>query len=346
MRTFRPVLTALLIMIAGFVLLSRFGQSYEQLPSLLSEAHKKPLWFLLFLGLLYYLSYGWLAKTVLNIGGSQVNLKETIQAGLLGALGFQVAPFVGAAVLLYCFYRKLDVPQPTILFLVSSLAIFNFLNYFIFSFLAILILPHSFSVIFPERTVFAFLFGLLAILLVSYFLVRNRAENLIGFIRFLARPVNWFGRGFFGRRFFNPERASRVIEELVSDLNLLAEQPQKTLRALMISLFFYLVNASLLYFSFYVFGYQPNLPLLLLGLTTSSVLSLLSLFPEAPGVAEASLVTVFVGLGFPAHVSLFACLLYRLVSYWLPLPLGIFVYLDLNGFLKGFRKDKLTAVES
>lgn len=334
LRSLRYVFACLLIIIAVFVVFSKFRASYHDIPALFKEANKKPLWFLFFLSSLSYFLYGLLSKTLLKIGGNHVTLGDTVKVGILGVLGFQVAPFVGGTVLLYLFYKKLKVSSGSILFLLTVLTILNLSNYLFFSFLSAVLLPSSFSSLFPQKAVLFFLFSLLFILILGYFMLKDRAKNLISVLCYLVGPLNRMMRPLLKRDIIGPERAKRMVDELLRDLDLLLSHPFQTLKAVCISALSYLVNVALLYFSFYVFGYLPNLPLLILGLSASSLLSLLSLFPEAPGVMEASLVTVFVSLGFPAHISLFGVLLYRLISYWLPLPLGVFVYLDLKGVLK------------
>jgi len=334
LRSLRYVFAFLLITLAVVFIFSRFKTSYQDIPALLDEANKKPLWLVLCLSLLSYLAYGLLSKILLKIGGNHVSLGDTIKVGILGVLGFQVAPFVGGTILLYLFYKKLKVPSSAIFFLLTVLTALNWINYLFFSFLAAILLPSSFSSLFPQTAVLVFLFSLLFLLVLGYFLFKERAKRLIAILCFLVRPLNRMAQPFLKRDVIGPAKTKRIIEELWRDLDLLLARPGQTVQAVCVSVFSHLLNITLLYLSFYVFGYSPNVLLLILGLTASSVIALLSLFPEAPGVAEASLVTVFVGLGFPAHVSLFACLLYRLVSYWLPLPLGIFVYLDLNGLLK------------
>jgi uncharacterized protein (TIRG00374 family) len=93
---------------------------------------------------------------------------------------------------------------------------------------------------------------------------------------------------------------------------------------------FYLANIATIYFSFVVFGVWPDPFVIIFGYTVAMILSIFSLMPETPGIMEASLILVFVNLGFPTHVALFASLLYRLFAYWLPLPLGIVSYFRLK----------------
>jgi uncharacterized protein (TIRG00374 family) len=339
-RKLRYFLSVCLVGVAVLIFFSRF-EGWRDVPLLFQEAHKKPLWLLLFLEALYFFLYGVLSKVLLDISfaanhekGNRVSLKETVKVGVLGVLGFQVAPFVGSSILLYLFYKKLKVPSSAILFLVAVLTIFNWLSGFALGILSFVLLPESFC-FFPEKAVLACLSVTLLFLVAGYFLVRQGAKNLVSILRRLAFLVNKVSRKLLRKEVLSQEKMARIVEELLKDLNLLLKEPAKSLKALALSLLFYLLNVLIFYLSFYVFGYQANFPLLVLGLIASSFVSLLSLFPEAPGVMEASLVAVFVALGFPAHVTLLASLLYRLVSYWLPLPLGFYIYLKLNKEEKG-----------
>jgi uncharacterized protein (TIRG00374 family) len=69
---------------------------------------------------------------------------------------------------------------------------------------------------------------------------------------------------------------------------------------------------------------------LIFGYTVSLVLTIASLAPETPGVVEGSMAIVFSGLGFPAHITVLSILLFRIFSYWLPLPLGIVAYFKMK----------------
>jgi uncharacterized protein (TIRG00374 family) len=52
-------------------------------------------------------------------------------------------------------------------------------------------------------------------------------------------------------------------------------------------------------------------------------------FPTSPGaliVYESSMVFIYVTLGVPLSVAITATLLYRMLSFWLPMPMGLFFY--------------------
>ncbi|MDP3093510.1 MAG: YbhN family protein [bacterium] len=339
MRYLRYLFVVILIVVAFSLVSSKFRSSYHDIPALFNEARKELFLILILAEGVFYLTYGLLSKTLLEIAGTRISLKETVKVGALITLGFQVAPFVGGAVLAYLFYKKHKISSSTFLFLATVSSILNLLNYIIFSFVSIILVRRSFPSLVPQKEILSILIAVIFVLLSGYFLFRNRAKNLILLLCLAAKPIDKIGGVFAKRELLGQEKIKGIIGELLRDLGLVLQSRAKAVRVLVFSLLLYTVNLSVIYFSFFVFGYRPSIPLLILGVILSYLLSALSLFPEAPGVMEASMVTVFISLGFPAHVSLFSVLLYRLVSYWLPMPFGLLVYLNLNGHLPKGRKD-------
>jgi len=74
-------------------------------------------------------------------------------------------------------------------------------------------------------------------------------------------------------------------------------------------------------------GSQPRLSLVLLAYGAAAVLSMIPITPGGLGFVEAGLTGTLTLAGVPATDALLATLAYRLVSYWLPIPLGLTAYL-------------------
>ena len=74
-------------------------------------------------------------------------------------------------------------------------------------------------------------------------------------------------------------------------------------------------------------GADPRPSLVLLAYTAAEVLALVPLSPGGLGFVEAGLVGTLGLAGVPAADALAATLLYRIVSFWLPLPAGGVAYL-------------------
>ncbi|MCX6361027.1 MAG: phosphatidylglycerol lysyltransferase domain-containing protein, partial [Armatimonadetes bacterium] len=71
------------------------------------------------------------------------------------------------------------------------------------------------------------------------------------------------------------------------------------------------------------FGVQAPALMIAAMYVISGAVALVSFVPQGIGVVEASVTILLRGLGVPPGASLAACLLFRGVSFWLPIPLGM-----------------------
>lgn len=73
-------------------------------------------------------------------------------------------------------------------------------------------------------------------------------------------------------------------------------------------------------------GAEPRPSLVLIAYTSAAVLALIPLTPGGIGFVEAGLVGTLTLAGIDPRNALLATLLYRLVTFWLPIPLGVCAY--------------------
>ena len=69
---------------------------------------------------------------------------------------------------------------------------------------------------------------------------------------------------------------------------------------------------------------------LLVSFGLAYVLAAIPVTPGGLGVVEAVLSTTLVAFGAPSGVALLGVVSYRLVNFWLPIPLGGIAYLSLH----------------
>jgi hypothetical protein len=62
----------------------------------------------------------------------------------------------------------------------------------------------------------------------------------------------------------------------------------------------------------------------------ANVLAVLPVVPAGLGIIEATSVSLLVGFGVPAALATFGVLGWRLVNFWLPIPLGAAAYVSLR----------------
>lgn len=76
----------------------------------------------------------------------------------------------------------------------------------------------------------------------------------------------------------------------------------------------------------YAVGAQPRLSLVLLAYGAGAVLAMIPITPGGLGFVEAGLTAMLVLAGIPSEQALLATLAYRIVSYWLPMPVGLIAW--------------------
>jgi uncharacterized protein (TIRG00374 family) len=65
---------------------------------------------------------------------------------------------------------------------------------------------------------------------------------------------------------------------------------------------------------------------ILLGLVSAKIISMVPFLPGALILYESSMSFFFVSLGVPLGPAIMITLLYRLLSFWFPIPMGLFLY--------------------
>lgn len=331
MRYFRYFLTIALVVAAAWIISSKFREVYYDIPLLLKEANKLMLVFLFIFQAINYLGDGWLCQMLLGIAGFRVDFKDTLKIAVLGVVGNHVAPFVGGTIVSYHSYKKIGVPSPAISFLVLTWTFLIWMIYLLFFVISLLILPKDILNITLLKIILLIFICLILILGIIFILFKKKYSfRLLNILNIIFKPAIKFVN-FFRK---NEVSVPKVFEKFTSDIslcfNFLSQNKKKLPKLLFLSSLYYAGDILTLYFAFRVFGFHPNLALLIFSYTISSVLTLATLMPGAPGVTEASMAMVFIKFGLPAHIVLFSTILYRIFAYWLPLPFGAFLYFSLK----------------
>jgi uncharacterized membrane protein YbhN (UPF0104 family) len=87
-------------------------------------------------------------------------------------------------------------------------------------------------------------------------------------------------------------------------------------------------------------GAAPRPSLVVLAYATAELLALIPFTPGGLGFVEAGLIGTLTLAGVPAHHAVTATLLYRLIAYWLPLPVGGIAYFLFRLRYEGLRNSR------
>jgi uncharacterized protein (TIRG00374 family) len=153
-------------------------------------------------------------------------------------------------------------------------------------------------------------FGGLVMLLVRG---REQAERII---RAVARHLP----------FVQEEAAARVVNQIATRLRELVADPPLLWRCLAWAVANWLLDAASLWVFLRAFG-GTVLPVeLVVAFGLANVLAAIPLTPGGLGVIEAVLTSTLVGFGVDRGVAAIGVVTYRLVAFWLPIPLGAVAY--------------------
>lgn len=93
---------------------------------------------------------------------------------------------------------------------------------------------------------------------------------------------------------------------------------------------FWAFSIAVLWASFHAFGVHVPLAVVVQGYFLGMVANLFPLAPAGVGAVDAGMIGAFVLFGFPSETVFPAILIFRLVSFWMPIPPGIFAFFQLR----------------
>lgn len=159
---------------------------------------------------------------------------------------------------------------------------------------------------------------------------RDRAERVL---RSIARHMP----------FVEEETAARFVHQVAERLQELAQQPELVRRGVLWAALNWLFDAAALWVFLMAFGTTLNPINLIVAYGVTGVLAAIPITPGGLGVVETAMPSLLVTFGAPASAAVPAVLAWRLVQFWMPIPLGGISYATLKLGPLG-RRRRLAAV--
>ena len=173
------------------------------------------------------------------------------------------------------------------------------------------------------------------------------AGMIIAFCYLLAhRPsvVAALARGTLGRLpRIEPARIERVVGSLSERMTILLSHKALMARVSLWSLLNWAFDLLALWAALRAFGDPPHLVLLVIAFCVGQVAASIPISPGGLGVVETSLVPLLAGFGTSSSVAVLGVLYWRLVNFWLPLPIGAIAYLSIAVGRRRSRRERDSA---
>ncbi|TXN31891.1 lysylphosphatidylglycerol synthase transmembrane domain-containing protein [Lacisediminihabitans profunda] len=126
------------------------------------------------------------------------------------------------------------------------------------------------------------------------------------------------------------DAAERFVRTMARRVRELLTDPRRMAVVLSLAVANWLLDAAALGVLFVAFGHPLGLGPLLTVYGVGSILALLPITPGGLGIVEGVLVPATVAFGAPRSTALLAVIGWRLLQYWLPIPLSFLAYLSLT----------------
>lgn len=156
------------------------------------------------------------------------------------------------------------------------------------------------------------------------YLVRlyQEREKLEKILLSLYRKVSGFFGRLFRRRFFSEAGLKTTIRRLYQSISVARNHPSEVLGAFACGALTLFADILCLYFAFSALGFEIHPGTVVVGYTVANYAGAISMLPDGIVVTEGSLALVYSSLAVPQKIAAMAILIFRLISYWLPIPLG------------------------
>jgi uncharacterized protein (TIRG00374 family) len=128
----------------------------------------------------------------------------------------------------------------------------------------------------------------------------------------------------------DPDRVVTITRRLADRLRTLAADRALVGRAVGWAAANWLLDAASLWVFVGAFGHWVRLDDLLVAYGLANVLAVLPITPSGLGVVEFVLTSTLVGFGTPRDIALLGVITYRVLNFWLPIPIGGLAYLSLR----------------
>lgn len=140
------------------------------------------------------------------------------------------------------------------------------------------------------------------------------------------------------------EGIGRVLHRVAQRLRLLGADRALLVRAALWATANWLLDAGSLWVFVAAFGHRVDLDGLIVAFGLANVLAAIPVTPGGLGVVEAILTSALVGFGTPRGTAVLGVIMYRLVNFWLPIPVGGLSYVSLKVGRAASRDERAAAL--
>ncbi|MEZ5379273.1 MAG: lysylphosphatidylglycerol synthase transmembrane domain-containing protein [Acidimicrobiales bacterium] len=167
--------------------------------------------------------------------------------------------------------------------------------------------------------------AILGVVLFSLF-----ASAVVGLTRGRVTAIGW-GRRIASRiPGAHPDGVASALETAGDQFVSMREDPRRLAKMVMLAAANWLLDAAALWVALRAFGVEMGVDGLLVSYGLANVLAALPITPGGLGVIEAVLIPTLIGFGGAASGVSVGVVAYRVIAFWLPIPIGSVCYVVID----------------
>jgi len=278
-----------------------------------------------------YIGAAWLLGIILQRLGYKIKFWDRFRIGSIAAFAIHFFPVgtFGEGAVDYYFLKKKNVESGSILLMLVLRIIISyiaFLSLFVISLILVPTAPH----LALAAKIISLVICVLIIVGIFYiiYLYRHKDRFRRSMYKFL-KFVDFFLSRFRGRQ-LSESRTEEIFEDIYTGIGLFGRKKRFFILAIFASLIYWLGDMTCLFFVFASLGYTIHFGVLIFGYAVSTLLGMISFIPGGLGVFEGSMALIYTGLGVPSDLTLMSILIFRLFSFWLWIPFGLYSFISLT----------------
>lgn len=321
----RRTLFFLIVLILGFIFISHLGQ----FKSFLHTLKEADLWILATIVIARYIYYWANARYFMVTFGffdGKISFRRAMEATLVYNFLNNIIPAAGATGISYIAREFRDDVKTSVASAVQiAWYAFTYTGYIFLLLLGILALSASsrlhrlsFKAVFIAAIVIAVIVILIGIVVINY----ERAKKVAWQI---ARPVNWVLRKL-KKHPIERQRLDNFLQEFYDSFRLLLTAKWQLWRPLWYCFLTLSMEIVSIYIVFLSLGRVINPGEVIIAYGLAIVTSTFGIFTGGVGVYEVVMTGTFVALGESFGTAFAAVIIYRVIAFWLFIPVGLHYY--------------------
>lgn len=332
----KTIIVLILFLVGIYFVIPRLIDA-QQAVQLISKVNKYYLILAILFEILSYIGAAMLMGIILSQMGHRIAFWDRFRIGSMAAFAIHFFPLgsLGGGAVDFYFLRKKKVKSGSILMMLLLRIIISYIAFFILFIIALTLLPTIENISLTMKIISG---GILVILVFGtiYFLyLYKHKEKFRKVFHIVFSPAR-----FFSSRLKYPVDKTRLdytFEEFYESLKLFSQKKRSTILAILTGMVYWLGDMLCFFFVFLSFGYLINFGVLMFSYSIGLLAGMVSFIPGGLGVTEGTLGLVLTSLGVPSTIALMSILIFRLFSFWMWIPFGLYSFLSLRKAGKSLR---------